>query len=583
MHELPNGDARIAELEGHAKRRSLQTLLALEKSQFSLKRTGNESSHVKGTREEAIAIEKRFTTINLEEKKDQTPSDAASKILLRVVNQRCGPPLEFMPVPCATEADVASIVNDVLHDAIAILNHLEIDIEGLGACQERSLFSGRPDILVVRSSTHQLPLLVIEVKKPIVDGHLCDKQKALGQAYDYAESLRARGRPEPVVVLTTVAESCVCWNSEDEDDKTGGRYANAIGIASTCQPAPQKQKASSTSASATPPMLRSPDSSATRSISRDELDNVFEPASSREFNRSKVFEAHQLAHALCAALCRAFCSTPAKDKSIYHLRPESSYFFSNVLRFAAEGGGYAWGTLKVCVGAPTPSRRRKTSKNARSAKSQNPIDGDACAYYLIGRLGYGATSNVWRALDWAGNEVVVKARVKATNKMGHALDSESSDSEAKRATEEEVGKLKCFYEFLEGKVHYAKLSGFHCVVMPFFRPVPKKDRKASLEAVKAVLMGAFYANKLRHDDEDVRWSHIGTYTEASNAGAGTIYHVLRDLADLAPAEDNTSFVDAHLNILEMRMGQEPEPTPEQFLCEEVAKSEDEIACKTTGD
>ena len=420
-------DARIAELEGHAKRRSLQTLLALEKSQFSLKRTGNESSHVKGTREEAIAIEKRFTTINLEEKKDQIPSDAASKILLRIVNQRCGPPLEFIPVPYATEADVASIVNDVLHDAIAILNHLEIDIEGLGVYQERSLFSGRPDILVVRSSTHQLPLLVIEVKKPIVDGHLCNKQKALGQAYDYAESLRACGHPEPVVVLTTVAESCVCWNSEDEDDKTGGRYANAIGIASTCQPTPQKQKASSTSASATPPMLRRlipvPHgpfrvTSSIMCLSRCRVENLTDPRFSRLISWFMYSAPH-------SAVLFVQCLRRTNPSTIYG---RNLHIFSPMCSASPlKGDGYTWGTLKVCVGTPISSRRHKTNKNARSAKNQKPIDGDACAYYLIGRLGYGATSNVWHALDWTGNEVVIKMYVKTTNKMGHALDSESSD------------------------------------------------------------------------------------------------------------------------------------------------------------
>ena len=175
------------------------------------------------------------------------------------------------------------------------------------------------------------------------------------------------------------------------------------------------------------------------------------------------------------------------------------------------------------------------------------------------------------------------ARVKAADKMGHALDSKLLIVKQNAQLKKKWEKSNVSTNFLRGKVHYAKLSGFHCAAAPFFRPAPKKDRKASLEAVKAVLMEAFYANKLRYDDEDVRWSHIGTYTEASNAGAGTICHALRDLADLAPAEDNTSFVDAHLNILEMRMGQEPEPTPEQFLCKEVAKSEDEVACKATSE
>ena len=184
----------MPELEGHAKRRSLQALLALEKPQLSLERAGGEPSRVKGAREEAIAIEKCFTTINLEEKKDQAPSDAASKILSRVASQRRGPPLELAPAPRATEAGAASIASDALHGATATLSHLEIGAEGLGARQGRSSLSGRPGALAARSSTRQLPLLVAEVKKPVAGGHLRDKQKALGQACDCAESPRARGR-----------------------------------------------------------------------------------------------------------------------------------------------------------------------------------------------------------------------------------------------------------------------------------------------------------------------------------------------------------------------------------------------------
>jgi len=147
-------------------------------------------------------------------------------------------------------------------------------------------------------------------------------------------------------------------------------------------------------------------------------------------------------------------------------------------------------------------------------------------YYLIGRLGYGATSNVWHALlDWTGNEVVIKMYVKTTDEKGGELDSQTSDEEAKRATEKEVETFKLFYPFLEGKVKHAKLSGFHCVVMPFFSPVPKEKRNASLEAVEGVLMNVFCKNNLKYDDEDVRWSHVGTFTEASNTGAGTTHHI----------------------------------------------------------
>lgn len=64
--------------------------------------------------------------------------------------------------------------------------------------------------------------------------------------------------------------------------------------------------------------------------------------------------------------------------------------------------------------------------------------------------------------------------VNTFDEMGRVLDSQFFE-EAKRAAEEEVEKLKLFYNFLEGKVYHAKIGDFHCVVMPFFRPVPKEE------------------------------------------------------------------------------------------------------------
>jgi hypothetical protein len=126
-----------------------------------------------------------------------------------------------------------------------------------------------------------------------------------------------------------------------------------------------------------------------------------------------------------------------------------------------------------------------------------------------------------------------------------------------------VTLLKSFYKYLDGKVYSKKLSGFYCVVMPFFKPVARKERKKTLAEVENVLKRVFVSNNVKYDDEDVRWSHVGTYVEpGSTPSSGKTTHtLLYDLADLVSTEKkDDSFVKAHIKILSERMDREQEPS-----------------------
>eukprot|EP00978_Attheya_sp_CCMP212_P017803 scaffold47928_cov56-Attheya_sp.AAC.6 len=189
-------DAVLAAQDAAAARLSLRTLLTLET--IELNGVGNKSSHVNGPHEVATATEKPFELFKLD--MEQVPLESTSRILLRLMGQAYDSPRQHKPLSYNSEADVATLVNTVLLDAIDIVKYVETGID-LTVFHERSLFSGRPDILVVRASTHQLPLLVVEVKKPVVGAaKLCHQTKALGQAFDYGESQRACGHPLPLVV-----------------------------------------------------------------------------------------------------------------------------------------------------------------------------------------------------------------------------------------------------------------------------------------------------------------------------------------------------------------------------------------------
>ena len=236
---------------------------------------------------------------------------------------------------------------------------------------------------------------------------------------------------------------------------------------------------------------------------------------------------------------------------MWKLSKGSTRSFSNVLRLTAGGNSYTWGSLRVCIGSQIVVS--ETDK--------------AVYYYVIGILGRGATSNVWHALDCSGNEVVIKMYVKSMDKDGKELDSEGFEREAMRATKKEARRLKEFYGFDKSAVYCKKVSGFWCVVMPFFRPVLKGERSDTVKGVKAVLESSFKDHDLKYDDDDVRWSHVGFFFDCS----GQKQIILYDLADLVPVEDKTddSWVAAHCKILEEQGGIEPESVPEQFESELV--------------
>jgi hypothetical protein len=88
-----------------------------------------------------------------------------------------------------------------------------------------------------------------------------------------------------------------------------------------------------------------------------------------------------------------------------------------------------------------------------------------------------------------------------------------------------------------------------------------------------VLRKDFTPMKLKYYTDDVRWSHVGTYKIGE-----TIRYILYDLADLV-STDSKEFVQAHLDILEKRMGDQ-ESSSEEFECQEVSDQNEEAPSKS---
>ena len=145
---------------------SYSALLDLE--EIKLRCTGTDASHTNGNHQIATVEE----TIEYNLSLGQTDSIRRklqenywpSKLLATLIDPNTGTQKELRYY---TKADVASFVADALFDAIGIADMSQVlKPHALSFARERSLFSVRPDILVIRSDGG-IPLIIIKVKKPI--------------------------------------------------------------------------------------------------------------------------------------------------------------------------------------------------------------------------------------------------------------------------------------------------------------------------------------------------------------------------------------------------------------------------------
>jgi Family of unknown function (DUF5898) len=294
---------------------------------------------------------------------------------------------------------------------------------------------------------------------------------------------------------------------------------------------------------------------------------------------SKRYQPHELVYLFCNALFRAHTASrcvPCKA-TIYDLVPGKTYLFPKVVRFQSKKKVCEWGSLKLCRNpqlSATPPLQSRSSSQTLPQPSKCPEE----YYYVIGKVGSGATLNVWHALDSYGNEVAIKMYVKTTDDEGQMLTAADFETQANDAVEKEVKRLKCFYPFLESKVLQVSLNGFQCVVMPFFKPVPKSELGNVLQIVAAAYRK--FSTKQNNTIErcmyrncDVRWRHIGIY-KGEEKGSSPQY-ILFDLADLqlldAAIDDDElgKLCKDHICILKSRIQVEAIPEEVPFARSQV--------------
>jgi hypothetical protein len=571
---LENEKTKNKKLEKKLEKNSLESLFSVSPDQFLLTCVENNSSHTNG--DYAAPVEAEIADFPIFKPSDAQlellkKSDANASLLLAKLAGKV--------YPYSTEADIADVVRMAVDDAICILEELDKKkySKQLSSHLERSLFAHRPDILIVRFN--KIRICAVEVKKPVHPRSLSSFPPVMGQAFHYLKLLRATGQKNPCVVVTSFTKSFVCWSEEEEEKSQHAATSqdSPSSMMESCQsnPAPQPTFKDETSHQNSPSPSREDSSCATTcsasppKLVRELSDQSsahpgFVSNSDQKWTRSPDIDSYQLVQLFCAIIQKIDVQEP--PKSIKGLQPTSQYRFANCLHVNDGEKTCTWGTLTMRLGSDIPPLAAAAAGSSSSSPHQHQH------YYIIGKLGEGRTSNVYHALDSKGAEVALKVYVKATGSDDQWLDKNMFQKAAREATTRERKHLLTCYPHLTDKVRLVTLfDGLPCIVMPFFEPVAKSERKSTLPLIMETLRMCIFDYSLAYKDEDVRWRHVGMHQDDK----GKKHCILYDLAELQDLKDNVdnvdkpSLLDAHYKIFKNRMSYESEVEGEMFIHEKA--------------
>ena len=512
-------DAELRQLRADFEAVSLERLL-MNCPSMDLVEQGSGKSHTAKTvhREAEMKVFPDFKMVDLSLEKNHSKVLHMSSYLL----------LDFQKTrkKYSTESDISNIVTSALKDAIRLAEAStgrEFEVR-----HEMSFFSQRPDHLVVIDSASNIPLMAVEDKKPWDKSIKTSDQKAvLGQIFDYAVAMKAFGHATPFVILTTFRRSTMFWLENDRSNSIAkGVFSVETEGNATCYS--KKTKTPS------PPdlkddLLESNYGGIERleAMSGEEL-GFSTSGDERKLMVTKEYESKDLVPLLYTAILCGLQTNPSASvkRELQKLKP-GDMFSGGALKMTAES--YEWGHLRAQVGRAITLATTRAGPLLRTGNRNGADNGSIDSYYVIGIIGAGDTSKVFHALDWNGNECVIKMFTKRTVDGSElSLKKEDFENMADQKTRKEVSNFELIYPFLRGKVSSKTIYNHFCVVMPFFRPLQKAECKKDhvLKQIKKTLQKFVDAGK-KYEESDLRWRHIGMY-EAD--GEETV--ILFDLADL---------------------------------------------------
>jgi hypothetical protein len=499
---------------------------------FTFKCYGNDTSHT--TSNSHLPARTKSIPFNLEPVVLTEDMKRKTSMLMTMLDDCRG------VIAYQSEADISMYTSLALRDAIKIVS-LAKNIH-LKFRHEQSIFSQRPDHVVVYDVESNLPIIAVEDKKPASKGILTEY--TAGQVFDYAVSMQSFGHKAPFVVLSSVEETYVTWLDESlPQDLAAGR--GRIEAVSTNGSSPSVERSANAleqvDETPSPPYLINGDYcphqaqvSLKCQAPSGSQQLMFQANAERKFCRStNVYNSSQLTRVLYSViLCGLQGLDRSSAKSIALFAPPLACADAKHCLELSEDT-YCWGTI-------SSFRKHRIGPKESSKKK----------YYVVGVIGCGGTSKVFHAVDLDCKEYAIKMYVKRFDGNTY-LTKEEFEENGRKSVTTEVENFNLIYPNLN--VVCEKLNKHHCVVMPFFDPVPKDERESRIEEIEDVLK-VFASKKRKYKDEDVRWRHVGLYE--GNC-------ILSDLAELK-ASTSKRFIPQHVEEFKNRVNMVPHNTGQTF-------------------
>lgn len=521
----------------------------------------NNDSHTGKSKHEKAEV-KMNPHVKLQEIKDSDQLQRPSRLLLKFHaddGTKGGSTSTSLPLETiySTESDISSLVSPALEDAVILLGHV---IERkFYVRHEFSLFSDRPDHLVLYDAETNDPILAIEDKMSWDnnndnnggdgDGDGEDKipGPVRGQVFDYIMELRAFGHFAPFVVLTTFLQSWLFWQGDEESNEVVS-VDNKLPYAlrSLADPVSPTRVGKGKKTTPSPPELIVEKIEST-AVSK------FEILERNGMQMSAAYGSDKLVPLLYTALLCSLGRNPAaRCRTTFKLSEGH-----NGLALKLDEKSYEWGHLKITVGVPVQFQPKNSGTKSRPA-AYRPYSKKA--FFVARKIARGATSKVFGAYDKDGHPCVIKMYVKrADDASGKPLTIDESRKQGEELCRLEVDRLTTFYDFLEGKVSYELLNKFPCVVMPEFEPPTKdefeqfKDQDTNTREMLKSCLSKFKDERgkcWKYTNDDIRWRHFGYYVQEGKEKQMVMFD-LAELEEVSKGDFETNVQSQVKNLLDL--------------------------------
>jgi hypothetical protein len=418
----------------------------------------------------------------------------------------------------SNEAEVQTVVYDVLRDAVSICNIMLGLNEATDIClivrRKANLFTNKPD--------HSAVYLFSDLKTPIVTiqdipgKDAVADQRVHGQKFDQLLEIVLRTYSGNAIgAVTSIEETRIAWIGDrahkivqdgnflsmEKLRACKARLSNTTSRTDTdpSTPLPQKQKEYPAVETEGIQMIAE-----TNTLPRNAKKRRIEPQ--RKLFLSQAIQAENLLHAFCNLILAGILIQPVNPVVTLPRSQSSKLSIPSCVVLQDNGEAPGIDCLDTRIHGPV-QKPKLPALIGRVGRTIGVLS--SSKFFLIEWLSSGLIYNVFRVLTPTGYECVLKMYVREYDYNGKKIAA--FDTNGRKAITQEENMYKKVYPELEPYVWTLKLCGRYCLILPFFEEVPQDKRRSSVDQIFDRYQQCFVSKQYHIPKEKIRWRHIGMF------------------------------------------------------------------------